>query len=80
MAIIEGTGPGVIPSMQRDIMNRKPSELEAQNGAVVRMGQQVGVPARFNKAAWSSSAQCDNNQPGRIHLPTNAAHPANPEG
>ena len=31
-------------SMQRDITEGKPSELESQNGAVVRFGKQVGVP------------------------------------
>jgi 2-dehydropantoate 2-reductase len=31
-------------SMQRDIMDGRPSELEAQNGAVVRMGREAGVP------------------------------------
>jgi 2-dehydropantoate 2-reductase len=30
--------------MQRDILNGRPSELEAQNGAVVRLGAEVGVP------------------------------------
>lgn len=31
-------------SMQRDIMEGRPSELEAQNGAVVRLGAAAGVP------------------------------------
>jgi len=31
-------------SMQRDMMEGRPSELEAQNGAVVRLGQAAGVP------------------------------------
>jgi 2-dehydropantoate 2-reductase len=31
-------------SMQRDIMEGRPSELESQNGAVVRLGQAAGVP------------------------------------
>lgn len=31
-------------SMQRDIMEGRPSELEAQNGAVVRLGIAAGVP------------------------------------
>ncbi len=31
-------------SMQRDIMEGRPSELEAQNGAVVRLGTAAGVP------------------------------------
>ena len=31
-------------SMQRDIMEGRPSELDAQSGAVVRLGAEVGVP------------------------------------
>ena len=31
-------------SMQRDIMDGKPSELESQTGAVVRLGKESGVP------------------------------------
>lgn len=30
-------------SMQRDLMNGYPSELDAQNGAVVRLGKKIGV-------------------------------------
>lgn len=29
--------------MQRDIMEGRPSELEAQNGAVLRLGREVNV-------------------------------------
>ena len=37
-------------SMQRDVMNGLPSELEAQTGAVVRLGREVPVatPLRNN--------------------------------
>jgi 2-dehydropantoate 2-reductase len=45
LAFIDGVAPGVTASMQRDIMEGRPSELEAQNGAVVRMARQAGVPA-----------------------------------
>jgi 2-dehydropantoate 2-reductase len=31
-------------SMHRDIMNQQPSELESQNGAVVRLGAEVSIP------------------------------------
>lgn len=44
MEMIDRTGPAIIPSMQRDIMDGRPSELESQNGAMVRMGREVGVP------------------------------------
>jgi 2-dehydropantoate 2-reductase len=41
-------------SMQRDIMNGRPSELEAQNGAVVRLGGQVGVETPINTFIYNS--------------------------
>jgi len=44
MEMIDRTGPATVPSMQRDVMDGRPSELESQNGAVVRMGFELGVP------------------------------------
>jgi len=44
LAFIDNTAPGVTASMQRDIMEGKPSELESQTGAVVRMGRELGIP------------------------------------
>jgi len=44
LAVIDGLAPTVTASMQRDIMEGRPSELGAQNGAVVRMGLESGVP------------------------------------
>ncbi len=40
----DGLPPGSTPSLQRDVMDGKPSELEAQIGAVVRLGRQTGIP------------------------------------
>jgi len=48
MAFIDSMPPETIPSMQRDIMAGRPSELEAQNGAVVRMGIETGIPTPVN--------------------------------
>lgn len=36
--------PDATSSLQRDVMDGKPSELDAQLGAVVRMGKQSGIP------------------------------------
>lgn len=41
-------------SMQRDIMNGRPSELEQQNGAVVRLGREAGVPTPVNAFIYAS--------------------------
>jgi len=43
MALIDRLPPGGTASMQRDVMAGRPSELESQNGAVVRLGQEAGV-------------------------------------
>jgi len=40
-------------SMQRDIMDGRPSELENQTGAVVRLGQQAGVETPVNNFIYS---------------------------
>ena len=39
----DGLPPESTSSLQRDVMEGKPSELEAQLGAVVRMGREIGV-------------------------------------
>jgi 2-dehydropantoate 2-reductase len=54
LAFIDGLGPGVTASMQRDIIAGKPSELQAQNGAVVRMGLELGVPTPANSFLYAS--------------------------
>jgi 2-dehydropantoate 2-reductase len=44
MAFIDAIPSTGTASMQRDIMDGKPSELESQSGAVVRLGAEAGVP------------------------------------
>jgi len=43
-AFYDGLPPDVTASMMRDIRAGKPSELHAWNGAIVRYGEQTGVP------------------------------------
>jgi 2-dehydropantoate 2-reductase len=44
LRFLDGVPPGGTASMQRDIVEGRPSELEAQSGALVRLGATVGVP------------------------------------
>lgn len=44
MAFVDSLTPEGTSSLQRDIIAGKPSELDAWNGAVVRLGQQASVP------------------------------------
>jgi 2-dehydropantoate 2-reductase len=41
-------------SMQRDILDGRPSELEAQNGAVVRLAEEVGIGVPVNALIYHS--------------------------
>jgi 2-dehydropantoate 2-reductase len=43
MNVVDGVPPEGTASMQRDVMEGRPSELDAQNGAVVRLAQESGV-------------------------------------
>ncbi len=46
--------PETTASMQRDLMEGRPSELEHQTGAVVRLGLQAGVPTPVNTVLYAS--------------------------
>jgi 2-dehydropantoate 2-reductase len=43
MAAVDGLPEDATSSMHRDIAAGKPSELDSQNGAVVRMARETGV-------------------------------------
>ncbi len=48
-AVHEAVPFGTTASMQRDIMEGRPSELDAQIGVIVRLGESLGVPTPVNK-------------------------------
>ena len=54
VATIDGLPAGGTASMQRDIMEGRPSELEAQTGSVVRMGKAAGVPTPVNQFLYAA--------------------------
>jgi 2-dehydropantoate 2-reductase len=53
LAIIDATPPATLASMQNDILNGRPSELESQVGAVVRMGREVNIPTPVNEFLYA---------------------------
>ncbi len=54
MAILNASPAEGTTSIQRDIMKGRPSELEALNGAVVRMGQELGIETPVNAFIYYS--------------------------
>lgn len=54
MDFIDNLPEGTQPSMQRDLVLGRPSELAYQNGAVVRLGQARGIATPTNEFIYSS--------------------------
>ena len=54
MKRIDGFPETMVASMQKDIMEGRPSELESQTGAVVRMGRSVSVPTPTHEFIYAS--------------------------
>ena len=54
VAMVDALPEGATASMQRDVMDGRPSELEAQTGAVVRLGREKGIPTPVNEFIYAS--------------------------
>ncbi len=54
ISLIQRLQPNGTVSMQRDIMEGRPLELEVQNGAIVRLGLTAGVPTPVNYFIYHS--------------------------
>jgi 2-dehydropantoate 2-reductase len=54
LSLVDGAPSGTMASMQRDILEGRPSELGAQTGAVVRMGLESGTPTPLHAFLFGS--------------------------
>lgn len=54
LAVYRGFSADTTSSMQRDLAAGRPSELEYQNGAVVRFGRAAGVPTPIHDTIYAS--------------------------
>lgn len=54
LAFVDSLAPDGTTSLQRDIVSGKPSELEAWNGAVVRLGREAGVATPLHEFLYYS--------------------------
>lgn len=54
LAYIDSLPPTTMASMQRDIIDGRPSELEAQNGALLHMGQLLNIPTPVHAFIYHS--------------------------
>jgi len=69
LAFMDSLPTGGTTSLQRDIMEGKPSELEAWNGAVVRLGQEVGVTTPLHSFIYHSLLPLELRARGQLQFP-----------
>lgn len=69
MAFIDGLEPHGTSSMQRDITEGKRSELDAWNGAVVRLGREARVETPVHSAIYASLLPQELRARGEVRFP-----------
>ncbi len=67
LAMVDGLPESGTSSMQRDLMAGRPSELEAQTGAVIRLGKSAGVDTPVNEFIYASCIASERLARGDIH-------------
>lgn len=73
LGVIDGMVPEVTTSMHRDIMDGKPSELEAWTGAVVRLGAASGVPTPVHSFIYGALLPQESRARGTVTFPVTDA-------
>jgi len=69
MARLDGAAPGATASMQRDIMDGRPSELESHSGAIVRLAAQAGIETPLHQFIYQSLLPSERRARGEISFP-----------
>jgi 2-dehydropantoate 2-reductase len=70
MMFLDSLAPSGTTSLQRDLADGKPSELEAWNGAVVRLGREVGVATPLHEFIYHSLLPLELRACGKVQFPT----------
>jgi 2-dehydropantoate 2-reductase len=69
MALLDALDPSATTSLQRDIAAGRPSELDAWNGAVVRLGSAAGVPTPLHEFIYHSLLPQELHARGQLQFP-----------
>ena len=70
LALVDDLPPAVTTSMQRDILEGRPSELAWQNGAVMRLGHEAGVVTPEHSFIYRSLWPLELRARGQVDFPT----------
>jgi 2-dehydropantoate 2-reductase len=69
MTFVDTLPPSGTTSLQRDIVEGKPSELDSWNGAVVRLGKELGVATPLNTFIYRSLLPLELQARGQLQFP-----------
>ena len=69
IAFVDTLPPSGTSSLQRDIVEGRPSELASWNGAVVRLGQEVGVATPLHAFIYHSLLPLELRARGQVQFP-----------
>jgi 2-dehydropantoate 2-reductase len=69
MAFVDTLPAAGTASLQRDIAEGKPSELESWSGAVVRLGREVGVPTPVHETMYQALLPSELRARGKLAYP-----------
>jgi len=69
IALLDSLPPIGVTSLQRDIVEGRPSELASWNGAVVRLGQEAGVATPLNAFIYHSLLPLELQARGQVQFP-----------
>lgn len=69
MAFVDTLPPGGTTSMQRDIAENRPSEIDSWSGAVVRLGREAGVSVPTHEFVYNSLLPLELKARGELQFP-----------
>jgi 2-dehydropantoate 2-reductase len=69
MTFLDSLAPSGTTSLQRDIVDGKPSELDAWNGAVLRLGREVGMTTPLHEFIYHSLLPLELRARGQLQFP-----------
>ena len=69
MKFIDSLAANATTSLQRDMTDGKPSEIEFWNGSVVRQGQALGVPTPVHRFIYHSMLPQELRARGKVVFP-----------
>lgn len=69
LAWIDTLAPNATASLQRDIVDGKPSELEAWNGAVVHLGRELAISTPLHEFIYYSLLALESQARGKLRFP-----------